>query len=99
MKKDRSVETEQTASDDSSGKNQPLKVIVFDDVSASIFARQHQGKDELRTFYSVSFSRSYLDKASKRQYVKTFNPDDLEKIVTVAKQAEEYIGSLPRARD
>jgi hypothetical protein len=46
------------------------------------------------TFFSVSFSRSYLDANGKRQYVKSFNLEDLGKVVAVAQQADEYIRSL-----
>lgn len=72
----------------------PVKVFLADEVSASVFAREVAVRDEMRTFYSVSFSRSYRDSQGKRKYVKTFGLEDLGKIVTVAQQAEEYIRSL-----
>ncbi len=92
-KKDSSVETEHTAPE-AAVKIMPLKVFLIEDVSASIFAREHPVKGELRTFYSVSFSRSYRDSAGKRKYVKTFNLEDLGKVVSVAQQADEYIRGL-----
>jgi hypothetical protein len=72
----------------------PIKVFVIDDVSASVFSRDHFANGEMRTFYSVSFSRSYRDSAGKRLYVKTFNLEDLGKIVAVAQQADEFIRKL-----
>jgi hypothetical protein len=72
----------------------PIKVFVLDDVSASVFSREVLVKGEERTFYSVSFSRSYRDSAGARKYVKTFNLEDLAKVVTVAQQAEEHIHGL-----
>lgn len=74
--------------------NSPVKVFVLDDVSASIFAREVPVTGQKKTFYSVSFSRSYRDSKGDRQYVKTFNTEDLAKVVTVAQQAEEHIRSL-----
>lgn len=72
----------------------PIKVCIIDDVSASIFARDHLANGEMRTFHSVSFSRSYKDVAGKRMYVKTFNLEDLGKVVAVAQQADEFIRKL-----
>ena len=74
--------------------NGPVKMFLVEDVSASVFARTQAVKDGERTFYSVSFSRSYRDSTGKRRYVKTFNLEHLAKIVTVAQQADEYIREL-----
>ena len=79
-------------------KNAPIKTFLIEEVSASIFARENPVKGELRTFYSVSFSRSYRDSAGKRMYVKTFNLEDLGKIVSLAQQADEYIRGLLNAQ-
>ena len=72
----------------------PIKVCIIEDVSASIFARDHLSNGEMRTFHSVSFSRSYKDADGKRMYVKTFNLEDLGKVVAVAQQADEFIRKL-----
>ena len=74
--------------------NSPVKTFLLDDVSASVFAREHETKNGMQTFYSVSFSRSYRDSNGKRMYVKTFNLEDLGKLVTTAQQADEYIRKL-----
>ena len=74
--------------------NGPVKMFLVDDVSASVFARSQAVKNGERTFYSVSFSRSYRDSSGNRRYVKTFNLEDLTKVVTVAQQADEYIRGL-----
>ena len=72
----------------------PVKVFRMDDVSASVFARERQVQGETRTFYSVTFSRSYKDAAGQRRYTKWFDVDDLGRVVAVAQQASEYIHSL-----
>ena len=72
----------------------PVKVFKAEDVSASVFVRDVPVKGEVRTFYSVSFSRSYRDSKNERRYVKSFNLEDLGKVVTVAQQADEYIRKL-----
>lgn len=90
-KKDGSVETEQ---EPATSKKAPLKVFLLEDVSASIFAREYPVRGEMRTFYSVSFSRSYRDSAGSRRYVKTFNLEDLGKVISVAQQADEHIRGL-----
>jgi len=73
----------------------PVKVFVIEDVSASVFARQFQVRGDDRTFYSVSFSRSYRDSLGKRKYIKSFNLEDLGKVVAVAQQADEFIRQQP----
>jgi hypothetical protein len=71
-----------------------LKVFRIDDVSASVFARKRQVRDEARTFYSVTFSRSYKDSTGQWRYTRWFDLEDLGKVVSVAQQASEYIHSL-----
>lgn len=65
----------------------PVKQFRADDVSASIFARERNG----RTFHSVSFTRSYKDRDGTWKYTKNFDADDLGRLVTVAQQAAEWI--------
>lgn len=69
--------------------NKPLKVFREGTVSASVFAREHNG----RTFYSVTFSRAY-ESGGEWRYTKWFDHGDLPRIIAVAKQADEYIESL-----
>src|SRR5438132_713632 len=77
------------------GKRSPIKVIVIDDVSASIFVREFSTKGgKMRKFYSVSFSRSYRDAGGTWRYVKSFNLEDLGKVISVCQQADEYIRGL-----
>jgi len=73
----------------------PVKVFVIEDVSASVFAREFQVRGEIKTFYSVSFSRSYRDSLGKRKYIKSFNLEDLGKVIAVAQQADEFIRQQP----
>ena len=86
--------TQGASSEEAPQRMEPLKIFRIDDVSASVFTRRHEVSGEMKTFYSVSFSRSYRDSDGKRRYVKTFNLDDLGKVITVAQQADEYIRSL-----
>jgi hypothetical protein len=75
----------------------PVKVFRIDDVSASIFATERQFRGSPVTFYTVSFSRSYLGSDGKRRYGKTFDADDLERIVHLAEQAGDYLLGLRHA--
>jgi hypothetical protein len=93
-KKKKSAPAE-SAADGQPAANGPVKVFVIDDVSASVFAREVPMRGENRTFYSVSFSRSYRDSGGSRRYVKTFNLEDLGKVVSVAQQSDEYIRQQP----
>lgn len=68
----------------------PVKTFRIDDVSASVFAHQRKGG----ALYSVSFSRSYKDRAGVRKYVKFFGIEDFPAIGGVLKQADEYVRSL-----
>jgi hypothetical protein len=71
----------------------PLKVFRIDDVSVSVFARDRQVQGEDVTFYSVSFSRSYQDANGVRQYTKSFDAEDLGKLVSLIQQCSEFIQS------
>lgn len=68
-------------------KRGPAKQCRIDDVSASVFVRDRNG----RTWYSVSFTRSYKDRDGTWKYTKNFDVEDLGKVVTVAQQAAEWI--------
>lgn len=92
-KKDDSAEAEQT-SETSRKTTPPLKTIVLENVLASIFAHDHRVSGAMRRYYSVTFSRSYRDKFGTWQYVKSFNLEDLGRVVTVAQQAQEFLENL-----
>ena len=92
-KKNLSASADKAASPQTAA-NGPVKMFLVEDVSASVFARTQAVRNGERTFYSVSFSRSYRDSMGKRRYVKTFNLEDLSRIVTVAQQADDYIRGL-----
>ena len=68
----------------------PINVFRLEDVSASIFSRSYNG----RTFYSISFSRSYKNASGEWRYTKNFDREDLGKIVTLCQQAAEYIDRI-----
>ena len=75
-------------------KRRPLKTFREDDVSCSVWSREHvvQGKPKL--FYSCTFERSYKDRDGAWRYTKTIDAESLGKLVTVCKQAAEFIQSL-----
>ena len=75
-------------------KRSPVRSFREGEVSASVFAREHQFKGEAHTFYSVSFTRSYKDSTGQWQYTKNFDADDLGRLVAVAQKAAEYVHGL-----
>lgn len=83
---------EETASEDT--KRRPLKSYRQGDVSASVWARDHQVRGAVRRFYSVTFERSYRDATGQYRYTRSFSPDDLGALMMVAQQTGDYITSL-----
>lgn len=77
-----------TASTDT--KRRPVKVFVVEDVAASIFAREYNG----RVYHGVSFTRWYKDSKGERRYTKSFDVEDLGKVIAVAQQASEWLHGL-----
>jgi len=65
----------------------PVKVLRIDDVSVSIFKRNVRGRD----YYSASLSRSYKDSSGAWRYAKSFDFEDLGKVVGLCQQADEFI--------
>jgi hypothetical protein len=96
---DNKVKKKAPPAEPAGGSNSPVKVFRMDDVSASVFGRDRQIQGETRTFYSVTFSRSYKDSAGQWRYTKWFDLEDLGKIVSLAQQASEYIHSLLNKAD
>jgi hypothetical protein len=92
-KKKKGAEAGEVSVPENSGAK-ALKVFRIDDVSASVFGRDREIRGEARTFYSVTFSRSYKDSAGQWRYTKWFDLDDLGRVVTVAQQASDYIHGL-----
>lgn len=80
-----------SALEDSQEKHGPEKILRIDDVSASIFRRVVPSAKESRTFFSVSFSRSYKDAGGVWRYSKSFDLEDLGKIIALCQQADDYI--------
>src|SRR4051794_40309208 len=72
-------------------KRRPLTTLRQGDVSASVWARDHQARGAVTRFYSVTFERSYKDSTGKYCYTRSFNPDDLGALMTLCQQAIEYI--------
>src|ERR1700731_4663063 len=72
----------------------PIESLRIEDCSASIWGRQHAVQGVEKTFFSVTFERSYVDKAGTRRYTGFFSPDDLGKLVSLCQQAEQKIRNL-----
>ncbi len=79
--------------------HRPVKMFRQDDVSASIFARPRSFQGAERTFYSVSFTRSYKGNDGVWKYTRNFDAEDLGKVVTVAKCAAEFIHEQQQQQD
>jgi hypothetical protein len=75
-------------------KRRPIKSFREEDVSASVWSRQHRVQGEYRTFYSVTFERSYKDANGEYRYTKTFDLGDLGKLVKLIQRVDEYMNSL-----
>lgn len=87
--------TEDSAATDAApaAKRHPVKVLRVEDCSASIWAREYVSRGQQKTFFSVSFERSYKDHDGWR-YTKSFDLDSLGKLMTLCRQAEEAIRML-----
>ncbi|NLX98253.1 MAG: hypothetical protein GXY83_19005 [Rhodopirellula sp.] len=87
---------EETAATDAApaAKRLPLKTLRVDDCSASIWGRDQMVRGEMRSFFSVTFERSYKDRDGAWKYTRSFDGDSLGKLVTLCQQASEAIESL-----
>lgn len=75
-------------------KRKPVANIRVEDVSCSIWVREHviQGKPKL--FYSCSLERSYKDRDGRWRYTKSFDPESLGSVVSAIQQASEKLAGL-----
>jgi hypothetical protein len=79
-----------TAVESVPAKNGPIKTFRIDDVSCSVWARTIVRLEPI-TMYSVSYQRSYRNARGEWAHSQYFNLADLPKIVTLSKDAEEFI--------
>ena len=75
-------------------KKLPLKTLRVEDCSASIWSRDVTVGGRVRTFFSVTFERSYTDRDGARKYTKSFDESSLRKLATLAQQSSEAIRTL-----
>lgn len=92
-KKNKDSRAAKTETTDTNG---PVKVFRLDDVSVSLFARTRSVQGKPVTFHSASFSRSYKDATGVRKYVRSFDPDDLGRLVSLIQQASAYLHEIRR---
>ena len=67
-----------------------MKTFRIDNVHCSIFCREHNGKE----YHSLSLTRGYKGSDGDLKFSRSFNPEDLGKLITVAQQASEHLTSL-----
>jgi hypothetical protein len=78
-------------------KQSPVRVCRCEDVSASIFAHEHEARGQETTFYSVSISRSYVDTDGKRKYTNFLTPESLPRAQQVIEEAAAEVRELQYA--
>lgn len=71
-------------------KRAPEKQFTAGNVSASVFAREYNGK----VFRNYSVTRWYRDKKGESKYVNSYGPDDSANAIKVHQQADEYCRSM-----
>ena len=72
-------------------KRRPEQTFRVDDVSASVWVREHLVRGQPTKFWSVTLERSYKDAAGQWRYTKTFDSESLGRVVALCQQASEYI--------
>ena len=72
----------------------PVTTIRVEDVSCSIWAREHLVQGKPKVFYSCTIERSYKDRDGRWRYTKSLDPDSLGQVVAVCQQASETISGL-----
>lgn len=91
---ERPAEVKPAAGASQESRRQPVRSFRVEDVSAAVWERKLLVRGEERTFYSVTFERSYKDSLGQYRYTRSFDLDSLGKVVTVAQQAAEFIHGL-----
>ena len=71
----------------------PIKTIRAETCPRRSGPREHQTNGRTRTFYSVTFD-AYKDRDGAYRYTKSFDANDLVRLVTAAQEASEYLHNL-----
>ena len=71
-------------------KPRPIHTVKIGALSASIWPNT---TGEGRTFYSVTFERTYRGDGNERKTSSSFNHDDLLNLAKLAERAEAYIAT------
>jgi hypothetical protein len=88
------AEPQPAATDSQEAKRRPIHTIRIEDVSASVWQRDHLVRGQQRTYYSITIERSYRDSTGQYRYTRTFDADSLGQLVTVIQRAAEHIHGL-----
>lgn len=75
-------------------KRKPVARLAIEDCSASVWAREHVSAGRSRTYYSVSFERSYKSRDGVWKYTRSFDPESLGKVVQLCQQASEAVAGM-----
>ena len=74
-----------------SQSNVPIKSFRAGNIEASIWKSQHDKDGHNVVRYSVQIQKKYRKKNGDYEPTKTFFPDELPKLATIAQKAYEYI--------
>jgi hypothetical protein len=77
----------------------PVQTFRDGDVSCSVWTREHLVQGKPKTFYSCTFERSYKGKDGAYRYTKSFDPEALGALVSVAQKAAEYLHGRMNEQD
>ena len=89
------AETSVAKSATATAKTRPIRTFRVDNVSAAVWARTVV-RAETFTVYSITFETHFEDSNGNEKYGGFFRPNELPKIVSLCRQAEEYITELQR---
>ena len=78
-----------SATQDASRK--PVKTFRIDDCSLSLWTRERIVRGETLVFWSATLERSYKDASGAWRYTKWFDAESLPKLVTLCKDASDFI--------
>jgi hypothetical protein len=87
--KNRASEDAETATQDA--PHRPVKTFRLEECSVSVWSREHVVRGENIVFWSATPERSYKDASGTWKYTKSFDADELGKLITLCQQAREFI--------
>jgi hypothetical protein len=83
--------TEEAATATQDAPQRPIKTFRLEECSVSVWSREHVVRGEPTVFWSATPERSYKDASGTWKYTKSFDADELGKLITLCQQAREFI--------